>query len=354
MPVIKNVWQRVYIAVATLSWFVLIAAFIVHALISYGVFVHAGEEGLTDSFLTFAYYYVTTATTVGYGDLSPSSGEGRLIALLFVLPGSIALFTAFLGKAVADIGGFWRRRLNGLGDYRLRANHTIIVGWQGGRSRHLLTMMMDDCPDAERMVLIAPDLEENPLPEQLDFVRAESLSSVATYERAGSAGARAVVVRGDSDDDTLAATLAAKAAAPNAHVVAYFDDERSAELITRHDSSVEAISSIAIELMVRASRDPGASRLANLMFSSQTQDTAFSMQIPDDAPTLPYMTLLQGLKRSHDLMLLGVCDTKTGDVDLNCDLETLLAGGQTIFYLADKRADPADINWGAFEGVVAA
>ena len=195
MPVIRGVWQRVYVAIAKLSWSILIAAFVVHALISYGVFIHAGEDGLTESFLTFAYYYVTTATTVGYGDLSPSTGEGRLVALLFVLPGSIALFTAFLGKAVADIGGFWRRRLNGQGDYRERGNHTIIVGWQGGPSRRLINMLIEDKPDAERLVLIAPELEENPMPEKVDFVRAESLSSVETYERAGSAGARAVVVR---------------------------------------------------------------------------------------------------------------------------------------------------------------
>lgn len=353
MPVIRGIWQRVYVAIATLSWGILIAAFITHAIVSYAFFVHAGEDGLTETVLTFAYYYVTTATTVGYGDLSPSTGEGRLVAAVLVLPGSIALFTAFLGKAIADVGGFWRRRLNGLGDYSDRAGHTIIVGWQGGRTRRLIKMMIEDFPDGERPVLIAPELEENPMPTQVDFVRTESLSSVETYERAGSARARSVVVRGNSDDDTLAATLAARAAAPQAHVVAYFEDERSATLVTRHDSGIEAIASIGTELMVRASRDPGASRLADLMFSSETKDTAFSLQVPGSVASICYMTALAELKRSHDVLLLGVCDAN-GEVDLNCSAGTRFSGGQTLFYIANRRLDPSQIDWSAMhEGAVA-
>lgn len=130
LPVARHLWSRVYLAIADLSWGVLIAAALIHATLSWALFAWAGDTVLTDDLVAFAYFYVTTATTVGYGDLSPSSDGGREVALVFVLPGSIALFTAFLGKAVADLGGFWRRRMHGGGDYSGRTGHTIVVGWR--------------------------------------------------------------------------------------------------------------------------------------------------------------------------------------------------------------------------------
>ena len=144
MPVIVGLWQRVYVAIATLSWTVLGVCFLAHALLSYALFLTAGEVKLTDSAITFAYFYMTTATTVGYGDLSPGSEAGRLANVLVVLPGSIALFTVFLGKAVSSISGFWRRRLQGHGDFSERSGHTLVVGWQGMRSRRLIEGLLRD------------------------------------------------------------------------------------------------------------------------------------------------------------------------------------------------------------------
>ncbi len=343
--VARHLWQRVYLAIADLSWSVLALAAVVHATISWALFVWAGDAELTRDAVTFAYFYVTTATTVGYGDLAPASDGGREVALAFVLPGSIALFTAFLGKAVADVGGFWRRRMHGGGNYSGRAGHTIVVGWQGARSRQLIAMLSAECARDERPVLLAPGLEENPLPDRVDFVLADGLSSLSDYERAGGRGARSVIVRGDTDDDTLAATLAARAAAPNAHIVAYFEDEGAASLITRHDAQVEAISSLSSQLLVRASRDPGASRLAELMFSGHTPDTAFSLRVPDEAPDATYLATLIGLKRHANLALIGLCSDTRGEVDLNCDIDRPVRGGDTLFYLADARVSSGAIDW---------
>jgi hypothetical protein len=133
VPLFIRLWQRIYLSVATLSWAVLGTLFFGHALICYILFAFAGEEKLTQSVIAFVYFYMTTATTVGYGDLSPGSDAGRLVNVLVVFPGAIALFTILLGKAIASISAFWRRSLQGLGDYSKRTKHTLVVGWQGAR-----------------------------------------------------------------------------------------------------------------------------------------------------------------------------------------------------------------------------
>ena len=59
----RRTWQRIYYAIATLRWSVLIAVIVLHALLSYFVLVVTGETALISDFLVYFYYYTTTATT---------------------------------------------------------------------------------------------------------------------------------------------------------------------------------------------------------------------------------------------------------------------------------------------------
>lgn len=355
MPLIVNLWQRVYVAIATLSWSVLAICFVVHAATSYLLFHLAGETKLTDSAITFAYFYTTTATTVGYGDLSPGSDGGRLANVLVVLPGSIALFTVLLGKVVSSMSTFWRRRLQGLGDYSERSGHTLVVGWQGVRSRRIIQgLLRDRQAGAPRIVLLARGLAANPMPDEIDFVTAEQLSDASSYARAGAASAQTVVIRGANDDETLAAALAAHNAAPRAHIVAHFQEESAAELVRRQLPGVEVITSIAAGLLVRAARDPGASQLAALMFANHSLDTAYSMKVPAHVSGINYLDAMVGLKRSQALTLVGMCRAGASSVDLNCAADCPVLGGDTLFYIADHRVSSDAIDWSAMRGTVAA
>ena len=350
MPVFQTFLRRAYIAVAELSWGTLVALAAVHMVVAYVLFFLSGEEGLVGKITTYLYFYVTTATTVGYGDLSPSTDGGRLVGAFWMLPGSIALFTAVLGKGVTDLGEIWRKRMNGLGDYSKREGHTVVLGWQGVRTRRLIELLLTDRKDGESIVLVSKAIDQNPMPEQVDFVRADALSTPLGLERSGVASARSVVVRGDDDDETLAATLAVSATATHAHVVAYFDDERAAELIKRQCPSVEAIGSLSAELLVRSSRDPGASLVADLMFSTNSEDTAFSLRVPDGVESFTYLDALIGLKRANDLTVIGIGEGAVGEgglVDLNCPLDRPINAGVTLFYIGDERVDPSAIDWDA-------
>ena len=351
MPIFETLARRVYLAVAEVTWGTLALAVLAHAVASWLLLALAGEgvgEGaLAGDLVTFAYFYVTTATTVGYGDLSPSGPWGRIAAAAWVLPGAIALFAALLGKTAQEFGRLWRRRMDGAGDYGSRTGHTVVLGWQGGRTERLVELLLADQPPGERIVLVAKSIERNPMPDALDFVRADALSTPRGGERAGLGGARAIVVRGEDDDETLAATLAAASAAPRAHIVAHFEDERAAALIARQCPGVEAIGSLSAELLVRASRDPGASRVADLLFSAKTADTAFSLHVPALSAPLRYLDALIGLKRRHDLTVLGVGEEDGRTVDLNCAADRPLGAGELLYYVADRRIEPDAIDWAA-------
>lgn len=346
MPLFVRVWQQVYVSIATLSWSVLGMLFACHALASYTLFALAGETKLTDSLITFTYFYMTTATTVGYGDLSPGGDAGRLVNVCLVLPGSIALFTVLLGKAVAGMSAFWRRRLQGLGDFSERTGHTLVVGWQGARSRRVIEGLLSDAPaGAPRIVLLARGLDANPMPEAIDFVSAEQLGDRAAFLRAGAAGAHTVIIRGADDDETLAATLAGRSAAPRAHMVAHFHEDSAADLIRHQMPDVEVITSIAAGLLVRAARDPGASQLAALMFADHAIDNAYSLAVPAGQQAMPYLEVLLALKQRHGLTVIGLCREGGRKVDLNCPVDCPVTGGDTLYYIADHRVSAAEVDW---------
>ena len=92
MPFIASLLRRVYLSLSELAWSALFILLVIHLAASYLLFMLAGEGDLVGNPIDFLYYYMVTATTVGYGDLSPKSGFGRIIAVLFVLPGGIAIF----------------------------------------------------------------------------------------------------------------------------------------------------------------------------------------------------------------------------------------------------------------------
>ena len=347
MPLFDALMRRVYVAIATVSWLALFAVAGAHAFVSYILLELAGENGITGGLVSFIYFYVVTATTVGYGDMSPTTAVGRIASIVVVIPGSIAIFTAVLGKAISDVSTIWRRRMNGYGDFSEREGHTIILGWQGVRTRRLIELLIADHDDGERIILVDKSLEQNPMPAVVDYVRSDALSTPSGQQRAGIGKAARVIIRGADDDETIAATLAASSSNSTAHIVAHFEDDRAVDLISRQCPEVEAIGSLSAELLVRASRDPGASRVANRLLSAESEDTAFSMVVPAGTASLSYLDAMVGLKRHYGLTLVGLSGPDDRNVDLNCPTDQRIRGGDQLFYIADARLQPSDVLWGA-------
>ncbi|MBO0905584.1 transmembrane cation transporter [Jiella sp. MQZ13P-4] len=318
-----------------------------HLLASWLFMALAGEADFVSRPIDFVYYYIVTATTVGYGDLSPASSAGRLVAAFFVLPGAIAIFTAVLGKLLSAVGNIWKGRMKGLGNFHDRSGHDVVIGWHEGTTRRLLELIVAERPDGEApTILVAKDLEQNPMPEKIDYVRVERLADPAGLERAGAPQARAVIVRGASDDETLAAALVASTICASAHVVAYFDFDTTASILNRQNPRIETVTSLSSELMVRAARDPGSSVVANLLLSAGKRDTAYSVKVPEGLPAFAYETALGHLRRRYAVTLVGMA--RHGNVDLNCQESIEIQSGDVLYYIADHRLDPGRIVWDAF------
>jgi voltage-gated potassium channel len=323
---------------STLSWTALMVAIVAHFLISWAAMAWFGEEKLAAPEV-FPYFYATVAFTVGFGDFSPATTAGRYFAALWLMPGGIALLASMIGKTSSVLADRWQRGLYGKRIYADMEQHTLLVGWNGHESDRILDLLLQEADSAGReIVIVDAALETNPRPDHARFVRLTTLANPSGYERASVATASRIIIDAPTDEQTLAAALAVRAAGGQAHVVAHFDREESAALLKRHHPEVECTTPVQAELIVRASHDIGASCVALEMLSIADGPTQYSVALPASSAVSRYGDHLVRLRRHHRATLLGYAlpDAPYKAI-LNAEDDALVPPGATLFYVASRR-----------------
>lgn len=317
------------------TWVGLAIAVGIHFFVTYAGLVLTGEKHLIDA-STFFYYYVTTAMTVGYGDLAPQSPAGRIFIAIWLMVGGIALLTTVIGKSTNSIIELWRRRMKGKGSFEGHAGHTVLIGWDGATSERIVALLkQDETSNDNLIVLCADNIEENPLPEEVSFIRGDTLTSPAVLTRAGVATAERVLIRTSSDDQTLAAVLAVNSLTPRGHVVAHFSDTQKASLARAYAPKLECTSSMAVEMLVRSSQDPGSSAVINELLTVGEGATQYMTVLrPDHACT--FGEIFSRLKQHHNATVIAYRAPNASIPVINPAADHPVAGGE-IFYIAANR-----------------
>lgn len=350
MFVLGRLIRGMRLHVRRISWAVVVAALMLHMAGTWLLLAAAGEARLL-GWDAFAYWYMTTATTIGYGDLSPASTAGRYVVALFVMPGAVALFASVLAKTSATAMNFWRRHQMGKMRYDEMQGHTVLVGWRGRESARLVELLLSDTStDDEGIALVAAGISENPLPDQIRFIAVESYADCEGYERAAVGKAARIIVHTGNDDQSLAAVFAVMAkvspapglrGAAAVHVVAHFETEAVAALVRSHYPHVECTRPLHVEVIARAAQDAGSSLVASEWLSS-TGSTQFSLLVPADAPTLNAGKLAAAF-RQQSALWIGY--REAGAPVLNPGDGAQVPGGALLYYLADQRIDGQRLAW---------
>jgi voltage-gated potassium channel len=308
----------------------------IHLLISYLGFVLVGEEHLVPSWITFAYYYVTTGSTIGYGDLSPVSAGGQLFFMAWVAPGALLIFGYVLTRLAAGFTLFLRNHMSGQGSFEHTRNHLIIVGYVAGQTEQLISET-NSLHHGKDIVLVT--VQENlPLPDRIHRVRTTSLASSDDLIRAGVKGACSVVIMAGTDEDTMSACLALSALKPSAHVVAYFRDSRRADLVRPHCPKFEFVASTSVHQVSRAIVDPGASQVFAHLASTAVGATLGSIDY--DGPDTTVRDLRDRLE-AVGATLIGYRHDDDHAPTLHLTSNTRIGAEHTLFYIAAERV-PAE------------
>ena len=188
------------------------------------------EPGAFSNFKNSLWWTIVTMTTVGYGDMAPTTAGGRILAVMIMFFG-ISLIAIVTGT-ISSI--FTTRKImegKGLGKTTF-TNHTLICGWNSNIN-HLIESLIKN--NTANIVLINDQTEDNINnilsrynKNNIKFIKGD-FTLDATLNNANAALANNAIILNDeqiaNDEKIILATLSLKKISPKIKVVAQLNDQ---------------------------------------------------------------------------------------------------------------------------------
>jgi voltage-gated potassium channel len=231
------------------------------ALVGTLVYGTAGTYALREEFggvasLTDALYFtIVTASTVGFGDVTPSSVQGRLFAISLVVLGT-ASFALALGSVLGPaIQARLSRTLGNMTNARFEPHedHLLVLGYGD-----LTEPLVEELNDGDRdFVVVTPDADRAAALRNRDVdVLVGNPSDDQPLLDAGIEHARAVIAATNDDAEDAFAILTARELNPDIRIVAAATARDNVEKLRR--AGADTVISPAViggRLLVRSALD---------------------------------------------------------------------------------------------------
>jgi voltage-gated potassium channel len=266
------------------------------------------------------YWSVTTATTVGYGDVIPHNTAGRIVAagvMLTTIPIVGAVFALVAGAAVISRV----RRLLGMETRLLPESFTAVYGTHPVLSHVLQELSHSGDP----VLLIAPQQPVD-LPDSFHFIAGDPTDE-AIIRKSRPERANRALIACESEADTLVVAVAIHATAPDLVVYA----------LTQSPRVAQALSDLGITHTL-AANELVAHTLAKSLEAPQAGDallqlidtTSYRLVEAPVAEELVSQRLSDARGRSGTLVL-GLC--RSGTVELGIGEDPVLCAGDQLLML---------------------
>jgi len=165
------------------------------------------------SFGTGVYWAITTATTVGYGDVTPHNSAGRIVAagvMLTTIPIVGAVFALVAGaSALSRI-----RRLLGMDTVVPKTPYTAVYG-----THQVLGRVLDELSRSGDPVLLVAPSKPTGLPDEFYFLAGDPTDD-SVIRKSNPAGANRALIACQTDADTLVIAVSVHSLAPSLEVYA--------------------------------------------------------------------------------------------------------------------------------------
>lgn len=265
------------------------------------------------------WYTLVTITTVGYGDIAPTSVIGRITAMILLIAG-VAIFGALSGKFASFLFERQQKKDRGLLKMTNMKNHFLILGWKQNFSKILEGILYAN-PEipAEKMVL----LNNAPLSEieviksderfkNINFLHGDFTDEGTLLKAQLSTADRAVILADTSenfstleiDSRTVLAVITIKNLNPKIYCVAEILDTKFEKHLTlAHCDEIILSSDYEQNLLVKASAGKGMSHILRELISDDNDSGILIENIPDKFIGKPYQDFKNSLTSQKDILI---------------------------------------------------
>ena len=171
----------------------------------------AATQGLP--FSTGLYWAITTATTVGYGDVTPRNAAGRIIAS-FVMLITIPLLASVFALASGDVAAAGIRRVLAMRSHFPDGRYRLVIGLNDAVPAILAELTAAAIP-----VVLVAETDPASVPPEVHLVRGDATDETV-LKSAKPEGAEQALITGQSDGDVLVSAVLVRKLAPGLETAA--------------------------------------------------------------------------------------------------------------------------------------
>lgn len=279
-------------------------------------------------FGTALYWAITTATTVGYGDVTPKNSAGRVIASAVMLT-TIPLFASAFALFAGAVASAHLRSLLGMEHRDPTGREVVIYGMHPA-----LPGTVKELVDAGREVVVVTAADTSSLPERARVVHADPTSEAA-IRRGRPDRASQVLIAGTDDATVLVTAVLVHEAAPATPVLAIASSPNVRRALS--ELGVETAVSgdeLLSHALAKSLEAPHAGELLLRIIDSES----FALQELPLEPSLagqPLRAVRDGQDGRRGMVLGAVHD---GHVVMGITDDPILADGDRLLVLQPKGA----------------
>ena len=265
------------------------------------------------------WWTIVTITTVGYGDFSPTSIPGRILAVLIMFSG-IGLISVLTGS-ISSI--FTTKKImegRGLENLTFK-DHIVICGWNGNvekvltnitslatKSDNVKIAMVNDMGEDQMNAIMA---QFNSKVVDIRFVRGdhalESILKKANIEHARSS----IIVSSDSaphhDDKTILTVLTIKNMIPNLKVIAYVSEKDKLPFLKRAKADEVIVNDTYESFMAAAYvMETGVPQAVNQLLDFHSSHRFKSMSIPNEFVGKSFSDVSEYFRKNKNCLCIGL------------------------------------------------
>lgn len=272
------------------------------------------------------YWAVISMTTTGYGDITPSTPGGRVIAAIVVLSGLFLL--SMVTATVASV--FVEKKIRegkGLETIKFK-DHIVLCGWNNN-AEETVEGLIRTVPGKKLHLVLVNELFEEEV-ESLKFKFQEHefrfLRGDFTREdvlaRANIAQARSAILLADTsgqhsleqaDERTILATLAIKSMAPEVKTCAELLNPENKQHLRRANVDEIVVRGEHIgNLLAGAATSPGLPRVISSLLSPEEENNLWKVEVPSRFIGRPVAELSAYFKKEHQAILIALLSERKG------------------------------------------
>lgn len=288
------------------------------------------------------WWAVVTVTTVGYGDITPTTVAGKIIGVIIMFLG-----IGLAGVLTATLAGFFieerEMERKGIRDV-LQNDHFIICGWSSRAEEIYEELRADEKTKDFPIVVIAP-LDESPKPDDPLFYFVQGEPDKDTLNKANAGKANTIIVLLDEtiepyaqDAKVILTTLTIKTLYPNVYVCAEIGSAENLEHC-RNAKADEVIVSgeIGAKLLVQAALDHGVTELVSELLSNRYGNEIYIIDTPKELINKSFLDATIFLKKNYDILCVGIKDTEKNLSISNPSSDYVLKKGDKLFVISSVR-----------------